>query len=56
MFAYKAGKKTRQYTNNFKVTAVLLTYKPNKMIKDVAEYLDIHPFMLLAGVYTVKHQ
>ncbi len=46
MPAYKTGKKTRQYTNEFKITAVLLTYKPNKMIKDVAEDLDIHPFML----------
>ena len=45
MPAYKTGKKTRQYTNEFKVTAVLLTYKPNRMIKDVAEDLDLHVFM-----------
>ena len=46
MPAYITGKKTRKYSNEFKVSAVLLTYKPNKMIKDVAEDLDIHPFML----------
>ena len=46
MPAYTTGKKTRQYTNEFKVTAMLLTYKPKKMIKDVAEDLYIYPFML----------
>ena len=46
MPAYKTGKKTRQYSNEFKVGAVLMSCKPDRLIKDVAQSLDIHPFML----------
>ncbi|OYD22580.1 hypothetical protein B6S09_15150 [Oceanimonas baumannii] len=46
MPAYKNQKKTRQYTNEFKVRAVKLTYLSGRSVKGVAESLDIHPFML----------
>ena len=46
MPAYKSDKKTRQYSSEFKVGAVLMSCKPDRRIKDVAQSLDIHPFML----------
>ncbi|WP_370462334.1 IS3 family transposase [Oceanimonas sp. MB9] len=46
MPAYKNQKKTRQYTNEFKVRAVRLTHLSGASVKGVAESLDIHPFML----------
>lgn len=43
----KAGpKRTREYSEEFKATAVELSELPEVLIKDVAESLDIHPFML----------
>ena len=43
----KAGpKRTQQYSEEFKATAVQLSELPDVQIKDVAESLDIHPFML----------
>ena len=43
----KAGpKRTQQYSEDFKATAVQLSALPGVRIKDVAESLDIHPFML----------
>ena len=43
----KAGpKRTQQYSEDFKATAVQLSSLPGVQIKDVAESLDIHPFML----------
>ncbi|MBY4676190.1 IS3 family transposase [Marinobacterium arenosum] len=46
MPAYKNQKKTRQYTNEFKVRAVKLTHLSGASVKGVADSLDIHPFML----------
>ena len=43
---YNQPRKTWQYTNEFKAKAVELTYLDDIKIKDVAETLDIHPFML----------
>jgi len=43
----KAGpKRTQHYSEDFKATAVQLSALPGVRIKDVAESLDIHPFML----------
>lgn len=43
----KAGpKRTQEYSQEFKATAVQLTELPDVLIKDVADSLDIHPFML----------
>lgn len=43
----KAGpKRTLEYSQEFKATAVQLTELPDVLIKDVAASLDIHPFML----------
>ena len=43
----KAGpKRTQQYSEEFKATAVQLSELPGVQVKDVAESLDIHPFML----------
>ncbi len=39
-------KKTWSYTADFKVKAVKLSYQPNIQVKQIAEALDIHPFML----------
>jgi transposase len=39
-------KKTWSYTADFKVKAVKLSYQPNVQVKQVAEALEIHPFML----------
>ncbi len=38
--------KNWSYTADFKVKAVKLSYQPNVQVKQVAEALDIHPFML----------
>jgi len=46
MPAYKTGKRTQQYSLEFKVKAVLWSHEPHRSSKDVAESLDIHPFML----------
>lgn len=46
MPAYKTGKKTNQYSTDFKATAVKLTHHSGATVKDIAEALGIHPFML----------
>lgn len=43
----RAGpRKVARYGDRFKATAVELSALPGVLIKDVAEALDIHPFML----------
>ena len=43
----KSGpRKTNRYSDEFKATAVRLSDLPDVLIQDVAEALDIHPFML----------
>lgn len=43
----KAGpRKTNRYSHEFKATAVRLSDLPDVLIQDVADALDIHPFML----------
>ena len=43
----KAGKQRIQnYGLDFKLRAVQLSNQPGVLVKDVAESLDIHPFML----------
>jgi len=42
----KGPRKVRRYDNSFKVKAVKLSDLPGVQVKDVAESLDIHPFML----------
>lgn len=43
----KAGpRKIARYGDRFKATAVKLSSLPGVLIKDVADALDIHPFML----------
>lgn len=39
-------KKVQRYTAEFKLKAVKLSQLPGVLVKDVAEALDIHPFML----------
>ena len=46
MARYNQPRKTWRYTNEFKAKAVELTHLEDIKIKDVAETLDIHPFML----------
>ena len=46
MPARKGPKKVNKYTNQLKRTAVRLSQAPGVKVKDVAEALDIHPFML----------
>lgn len=46
MPAYLTGKRTQQYSIEFKVKAVLWSLEPSRQNKEVAEALDIHPFML----------
>ncbi|WP_052708086.1 transposase [Salinivibrio sp. KP-1] len=46
MSAYKTGKKTAQYSLDFKLKAVEWSYETHRTVKSVAEALDIHPFML----------
>lgn len=43
---YTQPRKTWQYTNEFKAKAVELSHLEDVKVKDVAETLDIHPFML----------
>ena len=42
----KGPKKVNKYSLELKRTAVRLTEAPGARVKDVAESLDIHPFML----------
>lgn len=43
----KSGpRKTNRYSEEFKATAVRLSDLPDVLIQDVADALDIHPFML----------
>lgn len=43
----KSGpRKTNRYSHEFKATAVRLSDLPDVLIQDVADALDIHPFML----------
>lgn len=46
MPARKGPKKVNQYSLELKRTAVRLSEAPGARVKDVAEALDIHPFML----------
>ncbi|MCP3851854.1 MAG: transposase [Gammaproteobacteria bacterium] len=39
-------KRTWQYGNEFKITVVKLSYQEDLQVKEVAEMLDTHPFML----------
>ena len=43
---YTKPKKTWQYSNEFKVKAVQLSLIDGVQVKEVADALDIHPFML----------
>ena len=43
---YTKPRKTWMYTSAFKIKAVKLTYQEGFKVKQVAEALDIHPFML----------
>lgn len=43
---YLQPRKTWSYSKDFKVKAVKLSYQPDIQVKQVAEGLDIHPFML----------
>ncbi len=43
---YNQPRKTPQYTEEFKAKAVLLSQLEGVQVKEVAETLDIHPFML----------
>ncbi len=43
---YTKPRKTWHYLNEFKVKAVQLSLLDNVQVKEVAETLDIHPFML----------
>jgi len=43
---YTQPRKTWHYTKDFKVKAVKLSYQEGIQVKQVAEGLDIHPFML----------
>ncbi len=42
----KGPRKIGQYSNEFKVKAVRLTFLKGTQIQEVANALDIHPFML----------
>ncbi|WP_157072569.1 transposase [Photobacterium sanguinicancri] len=46
MPAYRTGKKTPQYSLEFKLKAVQWSFDTHRTVKSVAEALDIHPFML----------
>ena len=39
-------RKIGQYSNDFKVRAVRLTFMEDVQVQEIAEALDIHPFML----------
>lgn len=46
MSAIKTGKRTQKYTTEFKIKAVQWSHLPHRGVKEVADALDIHPFML----------
>ena len=46
MPSYNNPKKTHRYTNDFKIKAVQLSHLEGVQVKEIAEALDIHPFML----------
>jgi transposase len=46
MAATVGPKKVHRYTNEFKIQAVRLSLHPEIQTQDVAQALDIHPFML----------
>ncbi len=43
MPAYNTGKKTRQYSSEFKVGALLMSCKPDRLIKGVAHFTGERP-------------
>jgi len=43
---YTKPRKTWEYSKDFKVKAVRLSFKEGIQVKEVADGLDIHPFML----------
>ncbi len=43
---YTKPRKTWMYSDDFKVKAVKMSYQDGVQVKQVAEALDIHPFML----------
>jgi len=43
---YNRKVRTKKYSDEFKSTAVLLSYLDGSSVKSVAESLDIHPMML----------
>lgn len=43
---YNQPRKTWKYTKDFKIKAVKLSYQEGIQVKQVADGLDIHPFML----------
>jgi len=43
---YTQPKRTQKYSNEFKIKAVKLSQQEGIQVKQVAEGLDIHPFML----------
>ncbi len=47
---YTQPRKTWQYTTDFKVTAVKLSYQAGIQVQQIAEGLDIHPFTLAEGI------
>jgi transposase len=44
--ARSGPRRTSRYREQFKATAVRLSELPEVLIQDVAEALDMHPFML----------
>jgi len=44
------GKKTQQYSTEFKVKAVEWSHQAHRGVKSVAEALNIHPFTLAQGI------
>lgn len=43
---YNQLRKTWKYTKDFKIKTIKLSYQEGIQVKQVAEGLDIHPFML----------
>ncbi|MDO6496959.1 transposase [Photobacterium sanguinicancri] len=56
MPAYKTGKKTPQYSLEFKLKAMQWSFETHRTVKSVAEALDIHPFMLSKWRKTYKDE
>lgn len=50
---YKNSRRTWQYSNDFKVKAVELSYQECIQVQQVAVGLDIHPFMLSVDIKIV---